>query len=191
MTMIQNPSRSTFLILGGARSGKSRYAESIASQFSENSSPKLTYKVTYIATAIAFDDEMESRIERHKNDRPSHWNSIEEPIHLTDALTQNSGKDKIILIDCLTLWLNNLLLKEDSELLNSEINKFLNCINTLQGTIIFVSNEVGMGVIPLGEITRKFVDESGRLHQQLAQLVDHVTLMVAGIPMLVKGQKPF
>ena len=175
-----------YLILGGARSGKSAYAEEIAAFVSESSS----LKVAYIATAIAFDDEMKARIEHHKASLPAIWDCIEEPIYLADFLIQNSAKDKIILIDCLTLWLNNLLIKDDPDLLNCEIKKFLDCIETLSGTIIFVSNEVGLGVIPMGEITRQFVDESGRLHQQLAKLVDHVLLMVAGIAMPVKGCKP-
>lgn len=186
MTTTQISPNTTYLILGGARSGKSGYAENIAKCASES----LQQDVTYIATATAFDKEMENRIERHKSDRPKHWTSIEEPIHLAEILENNAGKNKVILVDCLTLWLNNLLLQEDQKLLNTEIEKFLRCLNKLEGIVIFVSNEVGLGVIPMGSLTRQFVDESGRLHQKLAQHVNHVLLMVAGIAMTVKGTKP-
>ena len=187
MTTTQDSFDTAYLILGGARSGKSGYAEEIA----KRNEDKLQQEVFYIATAIPFDSEMEERIERHKSDRPTHWKSIEEPIHLAKALKQNSGKDKVVLVDCLTLWLNNLLLKDDEASLNAEIEEFLSCIDSLQGTVIFVSNEVGMGVIPMGNLSRKFVDESGRLHQHLAKKVEHILLMVAGIAMTVKGNKPF
>lgn len=183
MTATQDSFSTTYLILGGARSGKSSYAEKITQS--------LQQEVNYIATAIAFDKEMEDRIERHKNNRPRHWNIIEEPLRLANALEKNAGADKVVLVDCLTLWLNNLLMHEDPVLLSTEIEKFINCLEKLPGTVIFVSNEVGMGVIPMGSLTRQFVDEAGRLHQKLAQRVNHVLLMVAGISMIVKGTRPF
>jgi len=146
--------------------------------------------VTYIATATPFDEEMKTRIKQHQNDRPDHWLNIEEPLYLAKTLEQNASENNVILIDCLTLWINNLLMQEDVKLLKSEVNNLINCLKTLPGIIIFVSNEVGMGVIPTGSITRQFIDETGRLHQQLAQQVSHVLLMVAGIPTTVKGNAP-
>lgn len=203
MTTIQNTASTTYLILGGARSGKSGYAEDIARHITRDTTQHTTKhtdsngNVTYIATATAFDDEMKVRIERHQADRPNDWKNIEEPIYLAKTLLQHSSEDKVILVDCLTLWINNLLMQEDtnllkgSDLLKNEIDNFINCLDKLSGTVIFVSNEVGMGVIPMGSITRQFVDESGRLHQQLGKHVNHVLLMVAGIATVVKGAKPF
>lgn len=169
--------------MGGARSGKSRYAETIASHCDQ--------EVIYIATAKVLDKEMEARVERHIDDRPAHWKTIEEPIALAESLENHATSNKVILVDCLTMWVNNLLMQEDDILLTAEINKLLQVIPKLTGTVIFVSNEVGMGIMPLGELTRKFVDESGRLHQQLGQSIDNVLLIVAGLAMEVKGKKPF
>lgn len=171
----------THLILGGARSGKSRYAENLAKDSGK--------EVIYIATAQIFDDEIKERVERHKEDRPKTWKTIEEPLHLADTLSKWSSPDNFLLVDCLTMWITNLLSNEDEILLQTEIDKLLNQIQNLPGTIIFVSNEVGMGIIPMGELTRKYVDEAGRLHQQLAQNIDNVILMVAGLPLTIKPQK--
>ncbi len=168
------------LILGGARSGKSGYAEELAKATNK--------KRIYIATATVFDDEMQQRVERHKKDRQNqHWETIEEPLALAAAIQQNDQFEHVILVDCLTMWMNNLLAEKDHSRLQTEVTALLDCLNTIKGNIIFVSNEVGQGIIPLGELTRKFVDETGRLHQQLAQQVDHVVLMVAGLPLMVKG----
>lgn len=171
---------STSLILGGARSGKSAYAESLAKESGLD--------VTYIATAHALDKETKHRIEKHKIDRPKLWNTIEEPIQLAACLLEQSTPEKLIIVDCLTMWLNNLLMLENPKQLTQELDDFLDCIPKLQGKTLFVSNEVGMGIIPLGELTRNFVDESGRLHQQLGTLVQNVTLIVAGIPLMIKPQ---
>ena len=183
MTTTNNSTNTTYLILGGARSGKSSYAEKIAIESGND--------VVYIATANVQDKEMEARVEQHINDRPSHWKTIEEPIALADCLKQQAKPNQFILVDCLTMWVNNLLMQEDDNLLQSELIKLTDTLPSLAGNIIFVSNEVGMGIVPMGELSRKFVDESGRLHQQLGKIVDHVLLMVAGLPMVVKGNKPF
>lgn len=169
------------LILGGARSGKSRLAEQIAQDSA------LT--VIYIATAQAWDEEMQSRIEHHRQQRPSHWTVIEEPIYLADQLLKNDQANQCILVDCLTLWMTNLLLHENTELQLQECQKLLNILPKLQAKIILVSNETGLGVVPMGEISRKFVDEAGRLHQQLGQIADKVVFCVAGFPMILKGDK--
>ena len=169
------------LILGGARSGKSRLAEKIAQDSA------LT--VIYIATAQAWDEEMQSRIEHHRQQRPSHWTVIEEPIYLADQLLKNDQANQYILVDCLTLWMTNLLLHENTELQLQECQKLLNILPKLQSKIILVSNETGLGVVPMGEISRKFVDEAGRLHQQLGQIAEKVVFCVAGFPMILKGDK--
>ena len=169
-----------YLILGGARSGKSSYAERLASQLNNNS-------VTYIATAQAYDDEMQQRISQHQSDRPQHWRTIEEPLNLADSLLKHDQANHVILVDCLTLWLNNLLCTENDTLLQQQLNALHDTLPQLQSDIILVSNEVGMGIVPLGKLSRLFVDESGRLHQQVASLFEHVVLITAGIPQHIKG----
>lgn len=167
------------LILGGARSGKSRYAETLAQQSGR--------EVIYIATATAQDAEMQSRIAHHQASRPAHWQTIEEPLALATCLQQYAAPGRLLLVDCLTLWLTNLLCAEDASRLQAETNQLLRCLPALAGDIILVSNEVGLGVIPLGELTRRYVDEAGRLHQQLAAQVQCVVFMVAGLPHVLKG----
>ena len=169
------------LILGGARSGKSRLAEQIAKDSNLN--------VTYIATAQAFDHEMQARIDHHQAQRPGHWTVIEEPLYLADCLIELDQPNQLILVDCLTLWMSNLLMHENAELQMQQCQKLLDIIPILQAEVILVSNETGLGVIPMGEISRKFVDESGRLHQQLGQIAEKVIFCVAGFPMMLKGEK--
>ena len=171
------------LILGGARSGKSRLAEKIAKDSD--------LSVTYVATAQVWDDEMRDRIDHHQAQRPQEWQLIEEPLYLAECLQridQNAPETgQVILVDCLTLWMSNLLMNEDQNLQLAECQKLLAVLPTLKSEIILVSNETGLGVVPMGEITRKFVDESGRLHQQLGQISDKVMFCVAGFPMTLKG----
>lgn len=167
------------LILGGVKSGKSRLAE----QRATNS--KLS--VCYVATARADDSEMQQRIALHQQQRPAHWTTVEVPLNLAAALQQHDDADKCILVDCLTLWLTNLLLADDENLLTNEIQLLLETLPTLQAEIILVSNETSMGIVPMGELTRRFCDEAGRLHQQLAVLMDNVILTVAGLPHALKG----
>jgi adenosylcobinamide kinase/adenosylcobinamide-phosphate guanylyltransferase len=169
------------LILGGARSGKSRLAEQIAKDSNLN--------VTYIATAQAFDHEMQARIDHHQAQRPGHWTVIEEPLYLADCLIELDQPNQLILVDCLTLWMSNLLMHENAELQMQQCQKLLDILPILQAEVILVSNETGLGVIPIGEISRKFVDESGRLHQQLGQIAEKVIFCVAGFPMMLKGEK--
>ena len=175
------------LILGGARSGKSRLAEQIAKDSNKT--------VIYLATAQVWDAEMQERIVHHQNQRPSEWQVIEEPRYLADRLKQldeNLGSEnQFILVDCLTLWMSNLLMNDEQHpeqrMQISECRKLLELLPTLKSDIVLVSNETGLGVVPMGEITRKFVDESGRLHQQLGQIADKVVFCVAGFPMTLKG----
>ena len=165
------------LILGGARSGKSRFAESLALNY-EN--------VHYIATAIAVDEEIRQRIKVHQSQRPDHWITIEAPLQLAGALDEIDDKSHCVLIDCLTFWVNNCLF-ESTEKWESERQKFLRCIAGFKGQLIMVSNETGMGIAPKGALTRQFVDAIGWLHQDLAMSSETVLLMVAGIPTVLKG----
>lgn len=167
------------LILGGARSGKSALAERIAMQSGR--------EVVYIATAQAGDDEMSARIAHHRARRPSHWRSVEEPLSLADALRRHARDDRCLLVDCLTLWLSNLLAHADDGRFIRERTALLNAMPTLAGEIVLVSNEVGLGVVPMGELTRRFVDEAGRLHQSLARDCDRVLFVAAGLPLALKG----
>lgn len=169
------------LILGGARSGKSALAEKRAEATGLD--------VTYIATAQALDEEMAERIAHHRRQRPQHWAVVEEPLQLAAVLEQHAAPGRCLLVDCLTLWLTNLLAAEEKEpaLLALQRDRFLELLPQLPGEIILVSNEVGLGIVPLGELTRRFCDESGRLHQAVAQHSDRVTFVTAGLPMTLKG----
>jgi len=167
------------LILGGVRSGKSRLAERLAVE--------IGLPVTYIATATAGDDEMRARIASHRLRRPEHWDLIEEPLRLATALAGVCRDGHCVVIDCLTLWLTNLLTAEDTATLEHERAVLLDALPGLPGHIILVSNETNMGVMPLGELTRRYCDEAGRLHQDLAQICDRVILTMAGLPHTLKG----
>ena len=169
------------LILGGARSGKSSYAENLAKQWGD--------KVIYVATATADDKEMETRICHHKKSRPPEWRLIEEPFLLSSIVNQHKDEKNVLLIDCLTLWLSNWLCKKvDSQQSNweDESNNFLDSLNESTNTIFIVSNEVGSGIIPMGELTREFSDKAGWLNQKVASIADKVTLVVAGLPLELK-----
>jgi adenosylcobinamide kinase/adenosylcobinamide-phosphate guanylyltransferase len=167
------------LILGGARSGKSRYAETIAQQS--------TREVVYIATATAHDTEMHARIAHHRASRPAHWRTLEEPLALAATLQQHAAVGRLLLVDCLTLWLTNLLCLNDDSRLHAETTALLECLPHLPGDIVLVSNEVGLGIVPLGELTRRYIDSAGQLHQQLAAQLATVVFMVAGLPHPLKG----
>lgn len=169
------------LILGGARSGKSRLAEETA--------VGSALEVTYIATSQSLDAAMAERIAMHRAQRPAHWGLVEEPLALAGALRKVAGENRCILVDCLTLWLTNLLLHPDPERLASEQAALIEVLPELPGQVILVSNETGLGVVPMGELTRRYVDQAGWLHQRLASLSDRVTFCVAGLPMLLKGQR--
>lgn len=191
------------LVLGGARSGKSRFAEKIASKSKQS--------VFYIATATADDEEMTQRITQHQLDRPSDWSLIEEPLFLANKLTELTGsnknkafkkdkdvsnnkkasKDKVILVECMTLWLSNWLCQqsaESAEQWKSEKAAFIEAIMAIDSDVIIVSNEVGSGIVPLGKLSRDFADQAGWLNQELASVADRVWLVVAGCPILIKGQ---
>ncbi len=167
------------LILGGARSGKSRLAERLAAQSG--------WPVTYIATSQAHDGEMSTRIQHHRERRPLEWGLVEEPLELARVLAESAAEQQCLLVDCLTLWLTNLLMLDDPARLAAEREALLAGIERLPGRIILVSNETGLGVVPLGELTRRYVDEAGWLHQALAERCQRVIFSVAGLPMILKG----
>jgi adenosylcobinamide kinase / adenosylcobinamide-phosphate guanylyltransferase len=170
--------------LGGARSGKSRLAQQRA---------QMHPHVTLIATAQALDDEMQQRIDHHKNSRPAHWQVIEEPLNLGDTLIACSKAQAptLVLIDCLTLWLSNLLCLEDDRRYQHERTNFISAMTNLSLPVLLVSNEVGQGLIAPTALGRRFVDEAGKLHQELAALCDEVVWVMAGLPMWIKGVREF
>jgi adenosylcobinamide kinase/adenosylcobinamide-phosphate guanylyltransferase len=167
------------LILGGARSGKSAWAERLAIERKQD--------VVYIATAQAGDAEMTARIEHHRARRPQAWTCVEEPVHLADVLREQAREHRCILVDCLTLWLSNLLGDTDTASFERERNRLLEILPALPGELLLVSNEVGLGIVPLGELTRRFVDEAGRLHQAIAAVSERVVFVAAGLPLVLKG----
>lgn len=179
------------LIIGGARSGKSALAERRARESG--------LAVTYVATGQAGDGEMAERIARHQARRPADWGLVETPIELAAALKQHAAPDRLLLVDCLTLWLSNLFFQGQAAaqaergealacpLLQTEIQALTELLPRLPGRIILVSNEVGWGIVPLGALTRAWMDEAGRLNQRVAAACDRVSLVVAGLALEMKG----
>lgn len=170
------------LVLGGVRSGKSRYADELA-----RSSARA---VTVIATGEAHDAEMAARIEAHRRHRDVRWRVIEEPLRLAAALEAAGSPDGLVIVDCLTLWLSNLLGASDADATQRETRALLDALPGLSGNCILISNEVGFGIIPASALARRFGDEAGLLHQRLAALCDRVILMVAGLTLTVKEPPP-
>jgi adenosylcobinamide kinase/adenosylcobinamide-phosphate guanylyltransferase len=177
-------SRDLTFIVGGARSGKSAHAERVAAASG--------LPVTYIATArMSGDAEFADRIAHHRVRRPTHWDLVEAPLDLAGALDATAAPGHCVLIDCLTLWLANLLCPPDAETplpdWRERIDAFAAACERAQGTVLVVSNEIGMGVVPLGAATRLYVDELGRLNQRIAALADRATLVAAGLPLVLKA----
>lgn len=164
------------LILGGVRSGKSRHAETLI-----EASGLEPY---YIATAEALDGEMTDRIAQHRERRGAHWQTIEEPLALAEAITQVNAKGRALMVDCLTLWLTNLMVHERA--IEAEIDGLIDVLIKLDGVIMLVSNEVGQGVTPTNKMARTFIDHAGLLHQKLAERADQVLFMTAGLPQQLK-----
>ncbi|WP_176073607.1 bifunctional adenosylcobinamide kinase/adenosylcobinamide-phosphate guanylyltransferase [Brucella intermedia] len=165
------------LVLGGARSGKSSYAEKMAQ--SSGLQP------LYLATGRAFDDEMENRIAIHRDRRGSDWQTVEEPLDLVSALTLHVAVDRFVLVDCLTLWLTNLMMAERD--VAAETAGLVAMLPNLAGPVVFVSNEVGFGIVPENRMAREFRDHAGFLHQAVAAVADEVYLIAAGLPLKMKG----
>ncbi len=167
------------LILGGVRSGKSRLAEHLALQTER--------PVVYVATARADDAEMRQRIALHQQHRPADWTVVEEPLALAEVLVRQVHPGRCVIVDCLTLWLTQLLCEADTTRLERERQALLNCLPELTGHLILIGNETSMGIMPLGELSRSYGDEAGLLHQALAGMCDRVILTVAGLPLIIKG----
>ena len=174
--------KKVILITGGCRSGKSRYALNYADQ---HFSKKL-----YLATCEVLDEEMARRVENHKKMRGREWQTIEEPIEIIDKIRQYGNEVEVILMDCLTLWLSYLLLKWDYDSrIMEEIGRFIHTIKESQTSLILVSNEVGMGIVPADPLSRRFRDLTGIANQKIAEMADTVIFMVSGIPLFLKGEK--
>ena len=167
------------LVLGGARSGKSRYAE----QLVEGQGKGL-----YLATAEPMDDEMRARIVKHQARRGDIWKTIEEPRELVAVLTRESCPDRPILVDCLTLWLSYVMFHDISA--EGELQKLMDLLQSgaLRGPVVFVSNQIGLGVVPDNEVSRAFVDAQGELNQLVAKLANRVVLVTAGLPQVLKDE---
>jgi adenosylcobinamide kinase/adenosylcobinamide-phosphate guanylyltransferase len=166
------------LVLGGVRSGKSRYAEALGRA---HPGP-----VTVIATATADDEEMCERIESHRRRRPCDWQLIEEPVALAQRLEGASGKGALVIVECLTLWLMNLCALSDEERRTLELDALPRALSAFRGQAVLVANEVGLGVVPVGALSRTFVDRAGALHQEVAAICNRVVLTVAGFPITLK-----
>lgn len=186
---------SIHLIIGGARSGKSSFAEKQAKDLEENE----LAQVYYLATAQSLDDEMSTRIKRHQQQRPEHWALFESPIELANVIQQlirthqRLHKTPItVLVDCLTLWLSNCLCSFDKACWHHQKQALLNVLNdyvqTSEVNILLVSNEVGHGIVPMGDLSRDFVDQSGWLHQDIAAIATNVDFVMAGIALSLKSK---
>jgi adenosylcobinamide kinase / adenosylcobinamide-phosphate guanylyltransferase len=171
--------KNIILITGGARSGKSRYAEQRATE--------LGPRRLYIATAEANDEEMRQRIEEHKRRRGNDWVTIEEPLQLAETLLAQRAQTDCALVDCLTLWISNLLLRYDVRYAQEQVNQFVERTRQLDFHLVLVTNEVGWGIVPDSPLGRQFRDLSGWANQRLAAAANQVVLVVAGIPMIVKN----
>lgn len=165
------------LVLGGARSGKSRFAERYVLGTG--------LKRHYVATGRAWDDEMRARIDKHREDRGPDWNTLEEPLDLVFALQTIDSAGSVILVDCLTLWVTNLMMEGRD--LAAEFRALAEFVPEARGRIIFVSNEVGLGIVPENRMAREFRDHAGRLHQLIAEVAKEVYFVAAGLPLKMKG----
>ena len=168
-------------VLGGCRSGKSNYALETAQKFSGD-------KKVFIATCVPRDDEMKLRVARHQQERSRHWHTVEAPLHLSEAIVEAGGKASVLLVDCLTLWINNLLMENhDSEQIMNQFQSLTRAVSSATCPVILVSNEVGTGIVPENKLARLYRDLVGSANQAVAECVDQVVWTVAGIPVTIKG----
>jgi adenosylcobinamide kinase / adenosylcobinamide-phosphate guanylyltransferase len=168
---------SVTLVLGGVRSGKSRYAQQLAER---------SGRVVFVATAKISDDEMRGKIERHRADRPKQWMTIEEPLELVEVLTQQQTSCDVILIDCLTIFAANLL-ESEGDAIDDRVTALCNALRSADCAVVLVSNEVGSGVVPAYPLGRRYRDLLGEINQSIAKVADDVILMIAGLPLALKG----
>ena len=168
------------LVLGGARSGKSRWAQELAGK---------SERVAYVATAQARDAEMCEKIRRHQEDRPAHWQTLEEPLELARVLIDHGAKFDLLLIDCLTVFVSNAMeaAQSDAASMEGRLDSFLEALRIVPASVVLVSNEVGSGVVPPYPAGRIFRDALGELNQKVAAIADNVVLMMAGLPWALKG----
>jgi adenosylcobinamide kinase/adenosylcobinamide-phosphate guanylyltransferase len=164
------------LVLGGARSGKSHYAQARAEE--------LAGQLIYLATAQAFDEEMRERIALHRADRGLRWSAVEAPLELPETITACSTPETVVLVDCLTLWASNLMLAERDTVAATQ--RLLRAVSAARGPVILVANEVGMGIVPDNALARRFRDVAGRINQEMSAAVDEVVMMFAGLPLELK-----
>jgi adenosylcobinamide kinase/adenosylcobinamide-phosphate guanylyltransferase len=178
--MQETDRKSVTLVLGGVRSGKSRWAQELAAKAA---------RVAYVATAQPLDAEMVEKIRRHREERPNHWQTFEEPLQLGQLLTRHAAVFDVMLIDCLTIFVANLLETVESDPLSIErhIAGFLDALCVSPASVVLVSNEVGSGVVPPYPAGRRFRDALGELNQRVAAIADNVVLLVAGLPLALKG----
>ena len=168
-------------VIGGCRSGKSRHALQSAEKMPGN-------RKIYIATCVPQDNEMKQRVARHQKERSQNWVTVEEPLHLPQALLENSPKADVMLVDCLTLWVSNLLMEtDDEEKLEEAISQLIDTLEKATCPIVLVSNEVGTGIVPENRLARQYRDIIGLANQAVAKTAGKVIWMVAGIPVTVKG----
>jgi adenosylcobinamide kinase/adenosylcobinamide-phosphate guanylyltransferase len=168
---------SAHLVIGGARSGKSRFAQGLAEEYAKD--------ITLIVTAEVFDEEMAARVEKHRADRPAHWHVVEAPLELPEAIEQACAKSEFVLVDCLTLWLSNVLCTQAQQL-EERMNALCAAVQSASNQLVLVSNEVGWSIVPDNALARVFRDEQGRLNQRIAELCERVTLVAAGLPLALK-----
>ncbi|QUX93026.1 bifunctional adenosylcobinamide kinase/adenosylcobinamide-phosphate guanylyltransferase [Marinomonas sp. A3A] len=167
------------LVLGGVRSGKSAFAQE---QIAASGKP-----VCYVATSQVWDDDMADRVRQHKDNRPSEWQLIEEPLALASVLHSLNSPDQAVIVECFTLWMTNLLCLEDETRLEEEKQALLNAVEVFEGDLVLVSSEVGLGIMPMNALARRFGDEAGTMNQALAKLTDRVTFVAAGLPLPLKS----
>jgi adenosylcobinamide kinase/adenosylcobinamide-phosphate guanylyltransferase len=179
--MQENSNKCVTLVLGGARSGKSHYAQNLATGRD---------RVAFIATAEALDGEMQQRIARHREERPANWTTLETPLALENAVLECSGKYDILLVDCLTLWTSNLMAAEDSdsERIFARAARLCEALRQVNSSVVLVSNEVGSGLVPDNDAGRLYRDLLGGVNQRVAAVADRVLLLVAGYPLTVKDR---
>lgn len=170
----------SLLVLGGARSGKSRFAQAWAEA--------LPGDLVYIATAQPLDTEMAQRIARHQHDRGPRWRTVDAPLDLPDAILTQSGADRVVLVDCLTLWASNLLFADRDAL--AALDALEQAVCRAAGRVIFVSNEVGLGIVPDNALARRFRDMAGDINQGVARFADRVIFVAAGLPLTLKPAPP-
>jgi adenosylcobinamide kinase / adenosylcobinamide-phosphate guanylyltransferase len=178
--MQETDRKTVTLVLGGVRSGKSRWAQELAAQAT---------RVAYVATAQPLDAEMVEKVRRHREERPTHWQTFEEPLELGPVIAEHAAAFDVMLVDCLTVFVGNLQAETESHPLSTErrIAGFLETLRTSPASMVLVSNEVGSGVVPPYPAGRRFRDALGELNQQVAAIADNVVLLVAGLPLALKG----